>query len=319
MIFKTVVNEWIRPLAKSTQVEYLREAARFAAWLYVRSKIAPYSTEIGAAIAIVELLKNSDHNDAAGLFSEYLAEKSGVSTATANRAMYALQSLSAAAKRLGVTGYRVELPALPSEPYRDTAGPGIDQIRKILDNLADGIDRLKYCKKTAKADERARMHRDRAMILLGATEGLRRGEIASIQCSEYEAYKRKIWIKQKGKRAGVQVEISRDAARAIAAWRNCRQRLVRDQKDRRLFGLSADGVSEAIQRRAAQAGVETTAHGLRHTFVTELLNLTGGATSKVMAASRHADIRAVEIYNDQRGTERRGLISRLVKRIKGEK
>lgn len=318
MILKTVVNEWLRPLAKSTSAEYLREAARFAAYLAAKKVISQYSTEIEAAVLIVELFEKIDHGRAAGLVSDFLTQKCNVSPATANRTLHALQSLSAAAKRLGVTGYRVELPALPHEPYRNTAGPGIERVRKILEKIDTEIERLKYCKKQSKADERARLKRDRAMILLAATEGLRRGEIASIGLAEYEPYQRRVWIRAKRKRGEVSIEINRAAARAILFWRRSRSRIVRDPKDRRLFGLSPDGVSEAIQRRAAQAGVTATAHGLRHTFVTELLEATGGATSEVMAASRHADIRAVEVYNDARGTKRKSLIKNLVKRLKGK-
>ena len=57
--------------------------------------------------------------------------------------------------------------------------------------------------------------------------------------------------------------------------------------------------------------METWPHGIRHTAITEALNLTQGDVRAVQRFSRHRDVRVLTIYDDNR-TDLGGKVARMV-------
>ncbi len=82
----------------------------------------------------------------------------------------------------------------------------------------------------------------------------------------------------------------------------------RARKGRRLTGA---GLYALVRKLGKSVGVETWPHGLRHTAITEALNLTQGDVRAVQRFSRHRDVRVLTIYDDNR-TDLAGKVARMV-------
>jgi len=55
-----------------------------------------------------------------------------LAAATVNRRLAALRSLVKLARTIGLVPWALEVPGLPAEPYRDTRGPGLAGVRRLL-------------------------------------------------------------------------------------------------------------------------------------------------------------------------------------------
>ena len=121
--------------------------------------------------------------------------------------------------------------------------------------------------------------RDRAMILVLLRTGMRIGELLNTRVDDIDLAERKIAIWEAEKNlVGRVVYISDDAAAALAAWLNKRDR---DRENAFLFygqgqeSLTYQGARSVFVKYLKKAGLQHkgyTLHCLRHTFASEVLN-----------------------------------------------
>jgi integrase/recombinase XerD len=119
--------------------------------------------------------------------------------------------------------------------------------------------------------------RDRAMILMLLRTGMRIGELLGLRISDLDLNDRRVLVYEAQKtRVGRVVYFSDDAARALSAWIEKRDR----SKDRVFYGQGRESLGYARARMllvkyvklAELSGKGYTLHCLRHTFASELLN-----------------------------------------------
>lgn len=215
----------------------------------------------------------------------------GFAPATINRRMVAIRSLMRTARMVGVTHWTPVTDSLPVAPYRDTAGPGPDAVRRVLDSLGDS----------------RRDVRNRAIILLMACMGLRIGEVVSLDLAHYQHRQRRLMVKGKGKLEREPVTVQHGARSSLRAWVRLRgrkdgplfTRLTRTGVHPHLARLDRQGMYRAVVDSGKRAGVRLNPHGLRHTAVTAILD-SGATTRMAQKFARHTSPATTQVYDDNR-------------------
>lgn len=152
--------------------------------------------------------------------------------------------------------------------------------------------------------------RDRAIILLMAKTGVRRGELISIDLGDVDLVSLKIRLRPKAKRSNRTVLFDEECARVLREWLEVRKRYARDDV-KALFitesggRLDRSGVYLAVTRHAARVGLHDessdrledhfTPHCLRHWFTTFLRR---NGMPREMIQELRGDVRkeAIDIY-----------------------
>src|SRR5262249_29404237 len=75
--------------------------------------------------------------------------------------------------------------------------------------------------------------------------------------------------------------------------------------------LTGSALYQIVRRLGAAVGLKTGPHALRHSAITDALDLTGGDVRAVQRFSRHKDLRTLMIYDDRR-TDVAGDVARKV-------
>jgi integrase/recombinase XerC len=233
----------------------------------------------------------------------------GLSEATLNRRLAALRALLQTAQRVGLaqTDGRGLIDGEKVRPYRDTRGPDLRALRRLL----------------AAPDGTLRGMRDRAILRVLCENALRRAEVCALDVRDFFYSARRLMIAGKGR--GTQKEpvtLSPKCADAIAAYlvaaghatdaeaplfRNCEHRP--GHAGGRLTG---DGLYFLCRSYGRAIGLPNlTPHQLRHAAITLALDATRGDVRRVQRLSRHADLRTLTIYDDNR-TDLQGEVSALL-------
>jgi integrase/recombinase XerC len=227
----------------------------------------------------------------------------GLAAATVNRRLAALRSLLKLGRTLGLVGWSLEVEGLRSEPYRDTRGPGRDGFRRMLSILARRTD--------------AKGLRDWALLRLLYDLGLRRKEVVGLDMEDLDLEGATVMILGKGRTSKEKLSLPAPTRRALWDWLQVRgatpgplfTSLDRAKKgDGRLTGSA---LYQIVRRLGAAVGLKTWPHALRHSAITDALDLTGGDVRAVQRFSRHRDLRTLLIYDDRR-TDVAGDVARKV-------
>jgi integrase/recombinase XerD len=153
--------------------------------------------------------------------------------------------------------------------------------------------------------------RDKAIILLLAKTGIRRGELITIDVADVDLVGLKIMLKLKKKRSNRLVFFDEECAKVLQDWLQVRERYARDDVPALFITetggrLEDNGVYLAITKHAARVGLHDesserledhfTPHCLRHWFTTFLLR---NDMPREMVKELRGDARkdAVDIYN----------------------
>jgi len=152
--------------------------------------------------------------------------------------------------------------------------------------------------------------RDKALIVLLAKTGIRRGELVTIDVDDVDLVQMKITLKPKAKRSNRVVFFDEECGRLLQDWLSVRQRYARDDS-KALFVTSSGGrldgnrVYEVVTGHAKHVGLHTqsskrledhfTPHCLRHWFTTHLRR---NGMPREMVQELRGDIRseAIDIY-----------------------
>ncbi len=181
-------------------------------------------------------------------------------------------------------------------PANDVKAPQADKkLPKVLD--ADQINRLLDIKSQAPL-----ALRDKAMLELMYSAGLRLSELVSLDVSNIDLQDSSLTVEGKGGKARF-AHIGGKAKQAVLAWLKIRPQLLKELDEAAVFinnrgqRLSARGVQQRLLHWAKQQGLAMNLHPhmLRHSFATHLLE----SSSNIRAVQEllgHADISTTQVY-----------------------
>ncbi len=213
-----------------------------------------------------------------------------LAAATINRRLAALRSLVQLARTIGLVPWTLAVPGLKTEAYRDTAGPGVKGVRRLLHAAGTRAD--------------AKGTRDTAILRLLFDLGLRRAEVVALDVSDVDLASGTVMVLGKGRTDKDRLSLPEPTATALRAWLVIRgsgpgplfRNVDRARKGERLTGTSIHRIVRAL---GAAEGLTVRPHGLRHAAITAALDLTGDLRA-VQRFSRHRDVRTLTIYDDNR-------------------
>ena len=147
--------------------------------------------------------------------------------------------------------------------------------------------------------------------------GLRRGEVANLDISDVELLNCRIAVLGKGKASKIYITLPEPTIRALSKWLLIRG----EQNEGSLFinfdragkgeRLTDKSIYYIVSQLGKSVGVKVSPHGIRHTAITNALDLTNGNVREVQRFSRHKDIRTLNIYDDNR-QDLAGNIAKLI-------
>ena len=230
----------------------------------------------------------------------------GLSPRTINRRLSALRSLVSLARRLGLVSWSLEVDGVKVKAYRDTRGPAVVTLRKLL-NIASG--------------DTPKCKRDVAILRLLFDLGLRRGEVAGLDLADLDLAGRTVLVLGKGQSEKEALSLPSQTCRALASWIEERGKETGplfwnfDRAEKAPQGrLTGTSIYRLVRGLGEKAGVKAWPHGIRHTSITTALQVAQEQSYQVETVqdfSRHADIRTVLVYRDK-DTDYQGQIAGLV-------
>jgi len=222
---------------------------------------------------------------------------------TVNSRLAALRALVALARLQGLVSWSIEVRGVGAEVLRDTRGPGRRGVRALLEE----VERAATPKEL----------RDRAIVRLMTDLGLRRGEVCSLDVEDADLVAGTIAVLGKGRSAKTRLTLPAPTKTALVAWIGARGAepgalFVNFERRGARTRLTGTSVARIVRGLGAAAGVEALhPHALRHSAITEALDLTHGDVRAVQRFSRHADPRTLLLYDDAR-RDGAGEVAKLV-------
>lgn len=283
---RAVIAAFLTGLKPTTRRAYLADLAHFAGHIGVPDE--------GTAFEALFELAPGDGNAALHAYRGALLT-AGLSPATVNRRLSTLRSIVKLARTLGYTEWRPEIQSVRTQAFRDTAGPGIDGIAKML----------------AKADEQAPMRaaRDRAIIRTMFDLGLRRNEVSTLDVEHIEIDRSRLSVLGKGHLERIPMTIPEPTVEALKGWLTSRASIcppVTGPAFVSLSGptwrqrLSGDGLYSIIKALGASAGIDVSPHEIRHSSITAFLDASNGDLRSAQRHARHASANTTLKYDDNR-------------------
>ena len=232
-----------------------------------------------------------------------------LSEATINRRLAALRSLLKLAYRLGMahTDGRGLVDGEKARAYRDTRGVDARTLKDLI---------------ALPGSDTRRGRRDTALLRLMAENALRRAEVCALTVRDFEAKERRLQILGKGRGSQkMPITLSARCVETIAAYlheaghgveaEGALFRNVDHRPTQKGGALSAKGLYWLILEYGKKLDLNLSPHKLRHSAITAALDATGGDVRRVQKLSRHADLRTLTIYDDNR-TDMQGEVTDLL-------
>ena len=263
-----------------------------------RADLADFARFAGASTAeeaITALLAGGagQANQVASAYKSHLLDRN-LSPATTNRRLAALRSVVKLARVFGLVPFGLEVENVPSQPYRDTRGPGVAVIGAILHEL-----------EVTKGDKG---RRDAAIIRLLFDLALRRAEVCSLDLADVDLQTSTIKVMGKGRREPITLTLPTETRDALAGWIEVRgdapgplfTNLHHNPAVRgsRLTGRSLARIVTDLGLTIGVVGLHP--HSLRHASITAALDATNGDVRSVARFSRHKQVSTVMLYDDAR-------------------
>jgi integrase/recombinase XerC len=287
---REVYEAFLRQRSKNTKDAYRRDLEAFA-------KYRDLDNGEVAAEGFVAFGHGYAHQIALGWQHHMLEE--GLAPATINRRLSSLRTLVKVAYTIGfITWEKLKIENVRSRSYRDTAGPGAENVRRLLD-YADAV-RNKEGRPTAKG------RRDAAIVHLLFGLGLRRFELLNLDLGDVEFDRRRLSITGKGRTEPEFVTMSTPVIGALKRWVELRGENPgplftsfdpAGKGDGRLAGSS---IRRIVRKLGEKVGLKVWPHALRHTGVTAVLDATDGDVRAAQRFARHKNLNTTMIYDDNR-------------------
>lgn len=269
-----------------------------------RTDLARFTDNLNADTpeAAAHMLIENGNGAANSLALDYRAAMldEGLSPATINRRLSALRSVVKLARTIGLVAWSLDVPNVKAKTYRDTSGPGASGVRLLLSSVA--------------ADSTAKGARNRALIHLLYDLGLRRAEVVALDVEHLDVEAATLSIVGKGRRERETVTVPPSTLAALLLWigsRDAGPMFTTFSRAARNERLTGNGLYRIIRSIGQAAGIKARPHGLRHAAITEALDVTGGNVRAVQRFSRHADVRTLALYDDNR-TDMAGEVAAMV-------
>ncbi|WP_310428105.1 tyrosine-type recombinase/integrase [Chamaesiphon sp. VAR_48_metabat_135_sub] len=267
-------------IKETTQRAYSKSLADFCQKIYS-------SLSLSDALQNFLLLSQSDALHQVLTYRKILIDLK-LSSATINQRLSALKSLVDYARKRGLCSFTlIDVKGLRSQKYRDTKGRTVDEYRSVLAE----IDRSTILGK-----------RDYAICRLLWDNALRRGEIVSLDQSNFLPQESRLMILGKGTLELKPVDLNPAVVIAI----NDYLILKPDTNNPALFvsnnGNRLDGkdIARIVKKYAEPVGIDLSPHRVRHSAITAYLDVSEGNVRAAQSLSRHHNLSTLMIYDDNR-------------------
>jgi integrase/recombinase XerC len=233
-----------------------------------------------------------------------------LSPATVNRRLSTLRSLATLLRTVGAIWWTLEVEGERAGRRRDMRGPAEQSVKTLLTAAHSQRDPWKAA-------------RDVAIVRLIYDLALRREEVVSLDLEhlDFGAQPPSVLVKAKAQATRERLSLPDPTGAALVDWLAQRGSapgplfLVGDRRHRRhrvAARLSGEGVRQIFTDLSARARLpRVRPHGLRHAAITTALDATSGDLRRVQRFSRHADVRTLQVYDDNR-TDLGGEVAKLV-------
>jgi integrase/recombinase XerC len=294
---RSILEAWRAGKSANTMRSYEHDLEAFARFLSAGLAITP-PLSIEAAL---DRLFCEDSASGHGLVLSFRASmlEANLAPASINRALATLRSVSKLARMLGVVhgGWYLEVPGVRAERRRDTRGPAVEDVRRMLD---------------ATAGDTETDTRDYAIVVTLFCLGLRVSELCGLNLEETDLARGATWIRGKGRRERELMPLPVVVVTALRRYLAHRgatgkgplfvSRSRRGARDgsRRLHSRS---VLRLVADLGERVGVRVWCHALRHTAITEAIirgQQAGLGLDQIRAFSRHRTLQTMLGYRDQR-------------------
>lgn len=296
----TILRAWLAGKSENTMRAYQRDLEAFAQFLSLSLAIRPRLTVSAALDKFFRQAAPSAHEIVLA-FREFLMSAK-LSSGTINRHLATLRSVSRLARMLGFSTWALEVQGLRTERRRQTAGPSMDVVNQML---------------AASSGETERETRNAAIVAVFICLGLRVSELCGLTMQETDLDGGTTWILGKGRRERELVPLPATAVTAIRRYLSYRgtgagplfQTLGHRGKSRD-GALETRSVLRIVRELGRKVGHHVWCHGLRHTSITQAVELgqrAGFGLEKIKAHSRHKSITTLMVYvddHDKTGTQR---------------
>jgi integrase/recombinase XerC len=193
-----------------------------------------------------------------------------------------LRQLIKLAQSRGVCDYVLEVKAGAQENIRDTRGPSMIVVRKLLDL--------------------AKSHpRNYAILRLFVDMGLRCCEVSDLDIEHVNLARGELWILGKARVAREKLSLPAPTREALSLWiekRGASSGFLWSNRAKQRLGTR--GLYRIIREMGKKIGIKLWPHALRHTAITNALELTDGDVRKVAKFSRHRSLDMLMVYDDAR-------------------
>jgi site-specific recombinase XerD len=165
-----------------------------------------------------------------------------------------------------------------------------EQVSRLRDEIERGVAQARF------APQRRLALLDRAAFYLLWQGGLRRGEVEELRLEDLDLPGKKLMVRQGKGRTDRTVYLTETAVKALEAYLAVRGM----GPDDHVFlyrnrPLSKDLIGPRLKAAGVRAGVKVTAHRLRHTMATQLLNA-GCRVTTIQKLLGHRDLNSTLIY-----------------------
>lgn len=294
-----LIEDFFDEKTEATQRAYRKDIKNFADFLNVDSGEAAAKAFLGNG--------QGNANWTAMRYKKFMV-KGQLSPATINRRLSSLRSLIDFSQQVGMIPWDLSVKSVKQRKYKDTRGPGIENIRK----MATVIETYPSPRK----------ERDRLIFRLLFILLLRRNAVATLDLSDFDQATNSLWYLPKGQTEKKFKEIPDAVLTALYGWI-----AVRGSEPGRLVynlavggrggrGITGLGIWQVIKRIGKDVGVNAWPHGMRHAGITVLCNLAateGHSLKDVQDAADHASLQTTMIYWD-RSHSKQGKMSSLLER-----
>ena len=278
-----LLQAWLSRRSMRTREEYGKRFADFADFIGIEDQ--------DEAARLFLAFSPGEANHKALEYKNHLMGN-GLKANTVNARLSALRSLVSLARTLGLVTWSLAIPGEKARNFRDTRGPGEEGVRRML---------------RAIQEDKPKAVRDRALIRLTFDLALRRSEVCSLDLEDLDLAAGKVSVQGKGQGGEKDaLTLPEPTKRALAAWLEARGDLPgplftsRDRARKGSGRLSEEGLRRLVARYGEISGVgRVRPHGIRHAAITRALDVIGDVR-KVARFSRHADVRTVMAYDDNR-------------------
>jgi integrase/recombinase XerC len=267
-------------IKETTQRAYSKSLADFCQKVYS-------SLSLSDALQNFLLLSQSDALSQVLTYRKILIDLK-LSSATINQRLSALKSLVDYARKRGLCSFTlIDVKGLRSQKYRDTRGRTVDEYRSVLAE----IDRSTLLGK-----------RDYAICRLLWDNALRRGEIVSLDRSNFIPQKSRLMILGKGTLELQSIDLNPAVVIAINDYL-----LVKLDSDNSALFVSNNGnrldgkdIARIVKKYAEPVGIDLSPHRVRHSAITAYLDVSEGNVRAAQSLSRHQNLSTLMIYDDNR-------------------